>query len=164
METEVLERRLRRWAETHAGVAAVESAPGGVRLAEVATGKRLDVDAAATERIESRRDTLSGQEYLVIHRTGIPPVALAAAGFAFAPDPRNTGSLPAGAPPVICFTDYRRLFAHLRHIVPQEANRREALELLMILIAALDGARAVGLETATEEAELEPWLRRLERA
>jgi hypothetical protein len=140
----------------------IEDIARGVRLTEVATGKILQLEADGTTGLESRTDTVTGHGYLVIHREERPPLALATAGFAFALDPRSTGPLPAGAPSVLSFTDYRRLVAHLRHLVPDAARRREALELMMILIAALDGARAVGLPIAAEELELEPLLRQLE--
>jgi hypothetical protein len=162
MRPDDLARRIQAWAQVHPGVFVVERQPNGLRLAEVATGKALVVLAEPVQAVEVRSNTATGAEYLVLQRDGLPPLGLADAGFVFALDPRSTGPLPPSAPPVLSFRDFERLHAHLIHVAPEPAHRREALELLMILVAALDGARNAGLDTGREEAALEHVLRDLE--
>ena len=162
MRPDDLARRLHAWARAHHGVFVLEEQPNGLRLAEAATGKALYVLAEPVDAVETRRNAATGAEYLVLQRQGLPPLGLADAGFVFALDPRSTGPLPPGAPPVLSFRDFERLQAHLVHVSHEPEHRREALELLMILVAALDGARTAGLDTAREEAALERLLRELE--
>ena len=157
-----LAQQVQVWMRAHPGVFVVEAQPNGLRLAEVATGKTLVLLAEPVQAVLVRRNSATRAEYLVVEREGLPPLALADAGFAFALDPRSTGPLPPTAPPVLSFGDFERLHAHLVHVATDPRHRREALELLMILIAALDGARNVGLDTGREEAALEPVLRQLE--
>ena len=131
---------------------------------EVETGKAVHVAAEQVHDIETSRDTHTGAEYLVLRFDSLPPLAIADAGFVFALDTRSTGEL-AGAPATMSFRDYRRLYRHLLHLVESQSegeHRREALDVTMILIASLDGARAVGLSTQAEEPELEAIIRRLE--
>jgi hypothetical protein len=157
-----LHLHLRSWTGAHPGVFVVEETRGGARLTEVATAKSLLIEAGSVQSIEPRANTTTGNTYLVVQRPGFPPLALADAGFAFGLDPRSTGPLPPTAPPVLSFGDFARLLQHLRHVAPDAARRREALDVMTILIAGLDGAQAVGLDTAAEEAQLEPVLRQLE--
>ena len=161
VEPAALQSRLRRWLQEHQGVFDAADAPDGLRLTEVATGKTLHVVADEVTDVDSRPNSETGREYLVLMHAGRPPLAVADAGFVFALDPRNTGELH-GAPPTMSFRDFRRLYEHLRHLVEQPGDRREALDLTTILIASLDGARAAGLPTQVEEGELELVLRRLE--
>ena len=156
-----LQERIQHWMLQHVGVFQLEPTAEGVRLVEVATGKALLLDAGAVLEVESRANAHTGHEYLIVQRQDRGPLALADAGFVFNLDTRSTGPL-AGAPPVMSFRDFRRLYEHLRHLLEDARKRQECLDLMMILIAALDGARAAGLSTAIEEGELDVVLRRLE--
>ena len=161
MDPRTLQSRLRQWMDPRPGILHCTDEPDGVRLAEVATGKTLHVVAEQVTEIQSLRDQQTGREYLVLAREAGQPIALADAGFVFNLDFRSTGPLH-GAPPVMSFRDFRRLYEHLRHLVEQPEHRREALDVLSILIASLDGARLAGLQTQVEEGELEAVLRVLE--
>jgi hypothetical protein len=161
MEPASLQARLRTWMEGAPGVFDCAPLTDGVRLTETATGKSLVLPAEAVRDVETRTNAQTGRAYLVLDREDRQPLALADAGFVFALDTRSTGPLPS-APPVMSFRDFRRLYEHLRHRVEQPDGRREALDVLMILIASLDGARAAGLATEVEEGELDAVLRRLE--
>ena len=164
MELAALQTRLAAWLQSRPGLFHVQSDADGVRLLEVETGKSLRIAAPQVAAIESARNAHTGTEYLVLRLESAPPLALADAGFVFALDTRNTGQLP-GAPATMSFRDYRRLYRHVLHLVesPAEAeHRREALDVTLLLIASLDGARAVGLPAQAEEAELEAVVRRLE--
>jgi len=161
MEPAALQQRIGSWSEKHPGVFQLAEAPGGMQLTEIATGKSLLLAAESVGDIQALANTQTGREYLVVQRQDRGPLALADAGFVFNLDMRSSGPLH-GAPPVMSFRDFRRLYEHLRHLVEQPAPGREALDLMTILIAALDGARAAGLPIEVEEGELEAVLRRLE--
>jgi hypothetical protein len=159
-----LEQRLAAWLVSRPGLFDLQRTPEGVRLVEVTTGKTLKLLADKVLELETRRDSLSDAPYLLLRLDGAPAVALADAGFVFDLDTRNTGAIP-NAPPAMSFRDYRKLLRHLQHLADSQTDpehRREALDVSMILIASLDGARALGLQTEVEEGELETIIRRLE--
>jgi hypothetical protein len=56
--------------------------------------------------------------------------------------------------------DYEAMVAQVRSA--DEGHRAEALQLVMALIALLDGARAVGLDVGREEREVNALLERLD--
>lgn len=164
MEPAALRAQLESWLQTRPGLFHVDAEPDGVRILEVETGKSLRVASDRVQEIEPARNALTGADYLVLRLESVPPLALADAGFVFPVDTRNTGELP-GAPATMSFRDYRRLHRHLRHLVETQADaehRREALDVTLLLIASLDGARSVGLPTQVEEADLETVIRRIE--
>jgi hypothetical protein len=88
-------------------------------------------------------------------------VALADVGFAFAPSTASTGPLP-DLPATFCFRDFRHLASGAEALLGEDGREREAIAAVMLGIALLDGARAVGFEVGREERELESLLRRLE--
>jgi hypothetical protein len=164
MDLQELRARLQAWLGPRPGVFALQDERGGVRLTEIATAKSLVLRADAVVDVESRRNWSTGAEYLALQLVERPPLALADVGFVFELDSRNTGPL-ANAPATMSCRDYQRLLGHLLHLVDAQAQperRREALDIAMVLIASLDGARAVGLPIEAEEAALEPLIRRLE--
>lgn len=164
MQPDVLRSALSAWMRAHPGVFEVHDDTDGVRLVETLTGKPLRLAAEMIDGIETRKNWSSGSEYLALQFFDQPPLALADAGFVFALDVTNTGPLD-GAPPTMSFGDYRKLHTHLLHLIgaPQTSQaRREALDISLVLIASLDGARAAGLPTQAEEGELEQCIRRLE--
>ncbi len=164
MDPQELARRLQAWLAGRPGLFVLQDDASGVRLTEVATAKSLQLPAAQVEELEVRRDATTGAEYMAVSFATRPPLALSEAGFAFTLETRNTGPL-SGAPPAMGFADYRRLHRHLLHLLDTQddpEHRREALDITMVLIASLDGARAVGLAVDSEEAALEVLIRRLE--
>ena len=130
-------------------------------LIETGTAKQVTID---TKRITNHRLTphaQSGGSYLnLVFENGIE-VVLCHAGLAFAPSFVATGPLP-DAPPVSCFADYFTLLNNLRQIMTDASRRAEALLIVQVLISILDGAKAVGFETGTEEEMLNSDLERLE--
>jgi len=69
-------------------------------------------------------------------------------------------------PAVVCLKDFFTLKQRVDHYLyehPDEAPPRECLDLIMICIAILDGARAVGFEVGDLEGELEKSLNELEK-
>jgi hypothetical protein len=86
-------------------------------------------------------------------------------GVAFAPSSTNTGPIE-DLPPVVCLRDFLALKQRVDHYLyahPDEAPPREALDALMLSIAILDGARAVGFDVGDLEGDLEKSLNELER-
>jgi len=159
-----LNQALQPWLRPRPGIFALQWDGDVLQLLEVATGKSLKLTAEEVERVESQRNWNTGAEYLRLHVASRPPLALADVGFVFALDTRHTGPLPQ-APPTLSFADYQRLHRHLQHLLHEldvPERRREALDVTLVLIAALDGAHAVGLPTQAEEAQLEKAIRRLE--
>jgi len=69
-------------------------------------------------------------------------------------------------PAVVCLKDFFTLRQRVDHYLYEhrdETPPRECLDLIMISIAILDGARAVGFEVGDLEGELEKSLRELEK-
>ena len=62
--------------------------------------------------------------------------------------------------------DFDKLFRHLCYLVEDVETDRgpEAMRVIMVLLAYLDGARALGLDIAREEARVEKQLTLLEKA
>ena len=86
-------------------------------------------------------------------------------GVAFAPSTENSGPVQ-DLPPVVCLSDFHTLKQRVDHHLydhPDEPPPRETLNLIMICIATLDGARAVGFDVADLEGELEKSLNEIER-
>jgi hypothetical protein len=69
-------------------------------------------------------------------------------------------------PTVVCLKDFLTLKQRIDHYLYEhrdEAPPRESLDLVMICIAILDGARAVGFEVGDLEGQLEKSLSELEK-
>lgn len=137
--------------------------PARASLVELAHDKRLDFAPGEVRRVEHQRSATTGTRYHPVHLEDGRQFALTGFGFAFAPAFHSTGPLP-DCPATASFADYHRLFRHLSHLVSDhhEGHLQEALQCLMILLAFLDGARALGLEVGEEECALEPLLKKLE--
>jgi hypothetical protein len=101
------------------------------------------------------------EPYLVLVFHDGRQVALADVGFAFAPSIASTGPLP-DLPQTFCFRDFRHLSQGIEGLLEEEGRESEALQAVLLAIALLDGARAVGFEVGREERALEGLLRRLE--
>ncbi len=132
---------------------------------DVYSAKSLPLDVQGLTAVEERTNQETGQPYLVLQYEDGRQLALAGAGIAFAPDTRNTGSVP-DLPDVVCLRDYFTLRERLKHELydhPDREPNRETLHLLLTCIAILDGARAQGLEVGREEKELELDLAELEK-
>ena len=138
------------------------TAPAAV--VELATGKRLRFAFGQVLTVEEDRSPASGSRYLRVALDDGRSFALAGIGIVFAPVFTSTGPLP-DCPAAASSQDFTKLLRHLEHLVEahEDEHQREALQVLMVLLAFLDGARAVGLEVDREERALEPLLDALER-
>jgi hypothetical protein len=143
--------------------AAVEEPDGrAAQLLERASGKVLTVRWDELAEVALRASELRPHPYLILLWQDGRQVALADVGFAFAPSIQSTGPLP-DLPDVFCFRDFRHLASGAQSLLEQEGRELEALRALLLGIALLDGARAVGFDVSREERQLEVTLRELER-
>ena len=108
----------------------------------------------------------TGDRYLVFLFDSGKQIALVdPGGVAFAPSIENSGPV-ANLPPVVCLRDFLTLKQRIDHHLydhPDDPPPRECLDLIMICIATLDGARAIGFDVSDLEGELEKSLNEVER-
>ena len=153
---------IRKWLLQHPRVFAFQEEGTKWHLLEIGSGKQLPLTPGAIEALESRVDTETGASYLVLMLENGAQLVLSQQGFAFSPDFQNTGpmELPVA---VFCLGDFHQLYAKLKHLVDDHPDQpRQALDLVMLLIALLDGARKVGLDVDAETRRVDKILEALE--
>ena len=136
-------------------------------LLDVESGKTLKLSLGAISRRSRRKSTRKRQDrYLVLLFDDGKQIALVdPGGVAFAPSTENSGPVKE-LPPVVCLRDFLTLKQRVDHYIydhPDEPPPRECLDMIMICIATLDGARAVGFDVGDLEGELEKSLNEVER-
>lgn len=132
---------------------------------DVHSAKTLPLEIEKLTAVEERTNQQTGRPYLVLQREDGRQFALAEVGIAFAPDTRNTGPV-TDLPDVVCLRDYMTVLDRLKHELyghPDREPNRGTLQLMLMCIAILDGARAQGLDVGREEGELEHHLAELEK-
>ena len=136
-----------------------------ITILEHGSGKTLSFNPGAVVQIEEARDSIRGGRYLRVALDDGRNFALAGMGFVFAPSFVSTGIIP-DCPPTACMMDFDKLFRHLCYLIEDTETDRgaEAMRVIMVLLAYLDGARALGLDIAREEARVEKQLTLLEKA
>jgi hypothetical protein len=156
--------KVQAWAEKHR--AAVLYDDESSKLLDVASGKSVRIQWSAMKGFEEKVHPETKDNYLVLLFENDTQIALVEpGGVAFAPSTENTGPLE-DLPPVVCLRDFHTLKQRVDHYLydhPEEPPPRETLNLIMICIATLDGARAVGFDVADLEGELEKSLKEIER-
>jgi hypothetical protein len=166
MESEIdrAKAKVRDWVEGHRS-AVLYNEENSVLL-DIASGKSTTLPWRDLKAFEERIHPETKDRYLVLLFENGNQIALVdPGGVAFAPSTENTGALTA-LPPVVCLKDFFTLKGRLDHYLydhPDEPPPKETLDLVMICIATLDGARAVGFDVSDLEAELEKSLREIER-
>jgi len=140
-------------------IAAVEEGEGA-RLLEPGSGKELRLRWDELAEVQEKQSALRSGPYLVLAFHDGRQVALADVGFAFAPSTANTGPLPE-LPQTFCFRDFAHLSQGVETLLAEEGREKEALGGILMSIALLDGARAVGLSVAREERRLDALLKSL---
>lgn len=133
---------------------------------DVPLGKTIRLPWRDLKAFEEKVHPETKESYLVLLFENGNQIALVdPGGIAFAPSTENTGPL-RDLPPVVCLKDFFTLKGRVNHYLydhPDEPPPKEALDLVMICIATLDGARAVGFDVADLEGELEKSLKEFER-
>ena len=135
-------------------------------LLDVASGKSTGLPWRDVKAFEEKIHPETNDSYLVLlFENGNQLALVDPGGVAFAPSVTNTGSI-RDLPPVVCLRDFYTLKQRIDHYLfehQDEPPPRECLDLVMICIATLDGARAVGFDVGDLEKELEKSLKEIER-
>ncbi len=130
-------------------------------LLERATGKTRVLSGDDVEEMHTKANRITGAPYYILVLAGGAQLAVTDVGFCFAPSFVASGEIP-NAPDVVSFGDFRKLHGEAAAAAEDPGRRRDALDLMMLLISILDGGRAVGFDVGPEEAMLERVLARLE--
>ncbi len=156
--------KVKAWAERHSQAALYDEE--SATLLDVASGKSIVLPWRDAKDFEEKVHPETKDAYLVLLFENGNQIALVdPGGVAFEPSTANTGPLPH-LPPVVCLRDFYTLKQRVDHYLTahkNEAAPKECVDLVMICIAILDGARAVGFEVGDLEGELDKSLRELER-
>ena len=135
-------------------------------LLDVASGKRVKIAWRDLTAWEEKLHPETNDAYVVLlFENGNQLALVDPGGIAFAPATENTGPLQ-NLPPVVCLRDFSTLKNRVDHYLYDHADEpppRECLDLVMICIATLDGARKVGFDVGDLERELEKSLNEIER-
>lgn len=156
--------KVRAWCEAHQQAVLYNEVDSTVL--DVASGKSTRLSWRELTAFEEKIHPETKDRYLVLLWENGNQIALVdPGGVAFAPATENTGAL-RDLPPVVCLKDYFTLKRRIDHYLydhPDEPPPKESLNLVMICIATLDGARAVGFDVGDLERDLEKSLAEIER-
>ena len=155
---------LLQWGERHKQAVLYDDE--SATLLDVASGKSINLTWREVAAFEEKTHPETADRYLVLLFENGTQIALVdPGGVAFAPLTVNSGPVE-NLPPVMCLRDFLTLKQRIDHHLydhPDDPPPRECLDLILICIATLDGARAVGFDVGDLETELEKSLRELER-
>jgi hypothetical protein len=161
---EPAKRQVRAWCDAHRQAVLYDEE--SATALDVTSGKSTRLPWRDLSAFEEKIHPETNDRYLVLLWENGKQIALVdPGGIAFAPATENTGALP-DLPPVVCLKDYFTLKGRVDHYLydhPDEPPPKESLDLIMICIAILDGARAVGFDVGDLERELEKSLDEVER-
>ena len=156
--------RVRQWSELHS--TAVLYDDDYAVILDIVSGKSLRVSWNDLTGFEEKIHPDTGEPYLILMFEPDRQIALVdPGGVAFAPGTTNSGPVQ-NLPAVVCLKDFLTLKQRIDHYLyehPNEAPPRESLDLVMMCISIVDGARAVGFEVGVLEGELEKSLNELEK-
>jgi hypothetical protein len=155
--------KVRAWVETHRHAVLYDEESSS--LMDVTSGKTVHLPWREVKAFEEKIHPETQDSYLVLLFENGTQIALVdPGGVAFAPSTENSGPV-RDLPPVVCLKDFFTLKGRVDHYLydhPDEPPPKEVLDLVMICIATLDGARAVGFDVADLEGELEKALNEIE--
>lgn len=160
---EEIRNKVRQWSESHKHVVLYDDPSSS--LLDVPSAKMISVSWADVNAFEEKIHPETKDTYLVLLFDNSTQIALVdPGGVAFAPSTVNSGSVD-NLPPVTCLGDFLTLKRRIDHYLSEHPDDppRECLNLVMICIAILDGARAVGFDVADMERELETALNEIEK-
>jgi hypothetical protein len=156
--------RVRAWTDAHKHAVLYDDESAS--LLDVASGKTVGLSWRDLTAFEERIHPETGDPYLILlFENGRQLALVDPGGVAFAPSTENSGPVD-GLPSVMCLRDFLALKQRVDHYLYEHAEEplpRESLDLIMICIATLDGARAVGFDVGDLEGELEKVLGEVER-
>jgi len=161
---ENLRHKIRRWCDSHKHVVLYDDEKS--TLLDVLSAKTVKVRWAEVHGFEEKTHPETEDVYLVVLFENGTQIALVdPGGVAFAPSTVNSGPLE-NLPPAVCLGDFLTLKQRVDHYLydhPDDPPPRECVNLIMICIAILDGARAVGFDVGNLEKELEGALDEIEK-
>ena len=156
--------KVTEWVQKHRHVVLYDEESS--TLLDVASGKSILLSWRDVKTFEEKAHPETKDNYLVLLFENGHQIALVdPGGVAFTPLEANTGPLQ-DLPRVVCLKDFHTLKQRIDHYLyahQEEPPPQECLDLVMVCIAILDGARAVGFDVGDLEAELDNSLRELER-
>jgi hypothetical protein len=156
--------KVRDWAEKHSRAALYDDESAA--LLDVASGKSIRFPWRDFQAFEEKIHPETKEPYLFFLFDDGRQIALVdPGGVAFEPSSANTGPLK-DPPPVVCLRDFLTLKQRIDHYLyghRDEPPPKEALDLVMLCIAILDGARVAGFDVGDLEGDLEKSLNELER-
>jgi hypothetical protein len=156
--------KVRAWTDAHRQAVLYDD--GQAALLDVASGKSTRLPWREVTAFEEKVHPETKDTYvLLLFENGSQMALVDPGGVAFPPSTENSGRLD-GVPPVVCLRDFLTLKQRVDHYLydhPDEPPPRETLDMLMLCIATLDGARAVGFDVSDLEGELEKSLSEIER-
>ena len=156
--------KVKEWVERHRQVVLYDEENS--HLLDVFSGKAVQLPLRDVKSCQEKIHPETKDAYLVLLFENGKQIALVdPGGVAFSPSEVNTGPLQ-GLPQVVCLKDFHTLKQRVDHYLyahQDEPPPKECLDLVMICIAILDGARAVGFDVGELEEELDKFLRELER-
>jgi hypothetical protein len=156
--------KVAQWVERHPQAALYDEENSA--LLDVASGKSVKIPWRELKAFEEKTHPETKDGYLVLLFEDGRQIALVdPGGVAFEPATINTGTLD-DLPPVACLKDFQTLKQRVDHHLyghRDDAPPKECLDLVMICIAILDGARAVGFDVGDLEGEMDKSVRELER-
>ncbi len=155
---------MRHWAEAHKPALLYDER--SAILLDVASGKSLALRWRAVSGFEEKVHPESQETYgVLLFENGTQIALVDPGGIAFAPSTENSGAVE-NLPPVVCLRDFLTLKQRVDHYLydhPDQPPPRECLDLILICIATLDGARAVGFDVGDLEGKLQESLNEVER-
>jgi hypothetical protein len=156
--------KVRNWIEQHKHAVLYDEESSV--LLDVASGKSTTVPWRNVKAFDEKIHPETKDTYLVLlFENGNQLALVDPGGVAFAPSVANTGPV-RDLPPVVCLKDFHTLKQRIDHYLYEHRDEpppKEVLDLVMICIATLDGARAVGFDVGNLEGELEKSLNEIER-
>jgi len=156
--------KVRAWTDGHKQAVLYDEPES--RFLDVASGKGIKLPWHDLTAFEEKIHPETKDTYVILLFENGGQLALVdPGGVAFAPSTENTGPVQ-DLPPVVCLKDFFTLKGRVDHYLydhPDQPPPRECLDLILICIATLDGARAVGFEVGDLEGELEKSLHEIER-
>ncbi len=156
--------KIREWADQHKHVVLYDE-PESTFL-DIASGKRIKIAWREVTACEEKIHPETKDAYVVLlFENGNQLALVDLGGIAFAPSTENTGPVQ-NLPPVVCLRDFFTLKNRVDHYLYDHSDEpppRECLDLVMICIATLDGARKLGFDVGDLEGELEKSLNEIER-
>lgn len=156
--------KVREWVQRHRHAVLYDEESS--TLLDVASGKSIHLPWRDVKDFEEKVHPETQDVYFVLLFENGNQIALVdPGGLAFPPSDVNAGPMK-DLPPVVCLKDFQTLKQRIDHFLnahQDEPPPKECLDLVMICIAILDGARLVGFNVGDLEEDLDRSVHEIER-